>query len=160
MTDAKELEQRITAALERIAGAVDQIPSDAPADQSDQIASLTESLEAERNANAQLEERVLALREKQDKVVARLEDELTRARQDFEAISLEAARMGQLNENLRTNNAALRDANAQGLGDASAINAAMATELENLRAMRDHERAALDAVIADLKPVVEGHANA
>ena len=64
MTDVKQFEQRITSALERVALGLDKIRAGASQDQSDQIAALTESLDAERDANAQLEERVVALREK------------------------------------------------------------------------------------------------
>lgn len=160
MTDVREYEQRITAALERVANAVDRMRSQPSQDQTDQIAALTESLEAERSANAQLEERVLAIKEKQEKVVARLEEECAKLRAEFETVSGEVARLGQVNEALRANNLALRQANAQGLGDAGAIDAGMAAELDALRSERDSQRAALDAVIAEMKPLLEGAAHA
>ena len=160
MTDVKQFEQRITSALERVALGLDKIRAGASQDQSDQIAALTESLDAERDANAQLEERVVALREKQDKVLARLEEEAAKLRAEADTLARENTRLANLMAAVRANNDALRTANAQGVGDPTAINDAMALELDALRADRESERAALDAVIAELQPIAEGGINA
>lgn len=58
------------------------------------------------------------------------------------------------NEQLRTSNAALREANAEGLGDAGLINAAMAAEIEGLRAAQASDKAQVNAVLARLEPLL------
>lgn len=50
---------------------------------------------------------------------------------------------------------ALRDANAEGVGDADLINKAMLAELEGLRAARAVDVAEASAILAALGPLVE-----
>src|SRR5690606_40004114 len=71
MSDIAELERRISAALARIEAGVEVLgaaPAEtAPAARDEgEITRLTEELEAERAANAQLTERVRAIKEKQE----------------------------------------------------------------------------------------------
>ncbi len=63
------------------------------------------------------------------------------------------------NEQLRTSNAALREANAEGLGDAGLINAAMAAEIDGLRAAQASDKAQVNAVLARLEPLLAGAPN-
>ncbi len=137
MSDIAEYERRITAALDRISKALE-------APQAGGDKSLAEALEAERTANAQLEERVKAIKNKQETTVQALEKSV--ADLESEVSSLKAAledrdgglqRMRRVNEGLRASNVALRDANASALPDAHLINTAMMAELEALRA--DHK---------------------
>ena len=57
---------------------------------------------------------------------------------------------------LRDSNAALREANAEGVGEAELINAAMKAELEALRASRAAEVAEADAILAAMAGLVNG----
>ena len=71
MSEIAELERRITAALDRIGTGVDGLAEAAA--NSDEITALNEALEAERVANAQLEERVSAIKQKQDTSIKEME---------------------------------------------------------------------------------------
>jgi hypothetical protein len=52
----------------------------------------------------------------------------------------------------------LRAANETGVGEPHLINKAMMAELEALRAVRSSDRAEVDAIIAELEPIVGGAA--
>jgi hypothetical protein len=161
MSDISGLEQRITAALDRIGNGLNRITQTeaAPANPGE-LAALQEILDGEKLANAQLEERVKAIKEKQESLVHNLEVEVTSLRADVAAKNEDAERLKNINGRLRRNNRALRDANAQGVGDADLINDAMVTELDALRANHDSDRAELDSILVELKPLVEGAASA
>jgi galactokinase len=169
MADVAELEKRIAAALDRIgaglsalsaAGSPGGSSGGSPDGDADELASLQEILETERTANAQLEQRVVAIKEKQEKLVAMLEAEVARLREETAAGEAAVQNVKRVNHRLRENNRALREANRQGVGDAELINAGMVAELDALRATHDSDRAELDAILVELKPLVEGGANA
>ncbi|MGR3491874.1 MAG: hypothetical protein ACU0DW_07420 [Shimia sp.] len=90
MTEIEQLEGRLRDALDRIRAAAAQAPATASGDEASaaEISRLTRELEEERTANAQLEERVRAIREKQDQKVTSLETRL--AEQEGEIKSLQA----------------------------------------------------------------------
>ncbi|WP_254695186.1 hypothetical protein [Leisingera sp. NJS201] len=67
--------------------------------------------------------------------------------------------MRQANEELRASNTALRDANAQSLGDAGLINTAMEAEIEGLRAAQASDQAQVNAVLAKLEPLLANARN-
>jgi len=161
MADITDLEQRITAALDRIGSGLDGLTA---ADQGKldkaEIADLRESLEAEKTANSQLEERVVAIKDKQVTLVAALEAEVDKLRNDHARNTADVQNIKRVNVKLRKNNSALRDANQQGIGDASLINSGLDAELDALRVSRDSDRAELDAILVELKPLVEGRADA
>ncbi|ETA49931.1 hypothetical protein [Ponticoccus alexandrii] len=119
-------------------------PAADPADPAE-LTALREALEDEQMANAQLQERLRALKARPaggptPEAVARLDSELQRLRK--------------ANEGLLDSSAALREANAQGLADAGLIDRAMAAELEALRAARASEVAEVEAVIGTLEPML------
>lgn len=155
MSDLSELEGRITAALERVGRGVEALSKEpgAPAVDEAQVTRLKEALEAEKTANDQLEERLRAVRDKHEAELSGLGARASEAEAEVE-------RLRKVNAKLRQANRALRAANAEGLGDASLINDAMAAELEALRALRDSDRAELDGLIAELTPLTEESANA
>ncbi|MHC0053045.1 hypothetical protein [Actibacterium sp. D379-3] len=164
MSDITELERRITAALERIGKGAEALSAaradaGAAADETE-LTRLTEALEAEKTANAQLEERVKAIRDKQDTHLAQLESRVSKLGARAEAAEKEIDRLRRINAELRENNAALRAANAEGLGDAHLINKSMLTELDALRALRDGDRAELDEIIEELTPLTGEDINA
>ncbi len=133
MTDVAELEKRLSAALDRIAsGVAAMAPPAQDAGDSEEVARLRETIESERSANAQLEQRVIAIKDKQEKLVANLEAEVARLRQELEDREATLHRVKRVNQRLRENNRALREANRAALGDAELINASMVTELDAL----------------------------
>lgn len=115
----------------------------------DQLADLTaqnDSLKAqlaqaaESAAPGGLDADLSARIEQQDAALVRLDSEHQQLRQAI--------------EDLRTANAALREANAQGLGDAGLINAAMEAEITGLRAAQASDQAQVNAVLAKLEPLL------
>ena len=151
MEDISEYQRRITAALDRASQALDQLRAGEAGD----AAELKAELEAERVANQQLEERVRAIKEKQETMVSKLEDEVSDLKAALKSRDEDVQRMRSVNDELRTSNAKLRDANAQGVGDAELINASMVTELENLRSARAADRAEMEEILATLEPVLK-----
>lgn len=150
MSDIAELERRIVAALDRAARALDKLQAGGGDD-----SGLAAELEAERVANRQLEERVRAIKEKQETTVARLESEVTRLKDALRTRDAEVQQMRSVNRALRESNTALREANAQGLAEPHLVNKSMMSELEALRAQRSAERAEIEDILATLEPVLK-----
>jgi chromosome segregation ATPase len=166
MQDIAELEQRITAALERIGKGLDRItaaprPAAAvPAAAPVADAALRAQLEEEKSLTAQLQERLRSLKERDSKADLRAKiDKLT---QQLDVQGLELQRMRRTAVSLREQLAALRSAQTAGVTEPGLINKAMATELDALRAIRLTETAELDELLAALEPHLTetGHARA
>jgi hypothetical protein len=148
MSEIQDLQTRLSEALARIGAAlaVPAVPPDDP-----EKRQLAEALEAEKVVSHQLEARVTALHEKADV----LEQEVMRLKADLAARDALTQQFRRVNAQLRQNNLALREANGRGLADAHLINRAMLAELESIRASRDADRAEIDAVLAELDPLLE-----
>ncbi len=160
MSDISELEARITAALDRIGQGLEALAPRPSAEAEAEIARLTAALEEERTVTAQFEERVRAIKEKQETTVARLTEEVERLRAALEAGEAGTQRLRQVNGALRANNAALREAVAQGLAEPHLVNKSMMAELEALRAAQAADRAELDAVLGELSALITPPAGA
>lgn len=154
MTDMTELERRITAALDRAAQAMEQMGA-APSGGEGNSAELAAELEAERVANQQLEERVRAIKEKQETTVAELEARVASLTEAVTTRDAEVQSLRSVNEELRASNGKLREANAAGLAEPDLVNSAMVTELESLRAARAADRAEIEDILAALEPVLK-----
>jgi predicted RNase H-like nuclease (RuvC/YqgF family) len=158
MAEISELESRITAALDRIGAALETMPAERDAGDggtsSEEVAQLRAALEDERMANAQLEERVRMIKERQDGELNDSRNSLREVKAAMERLDAELQKLRQVNEQLRASNAALREANAEGVGEPHLINKAMLTELEALRAARKTDRAENAAIIAALDPLL------
>ncbi len=150
MEPLDELEQRITTALERIASAGGGLSAGGG-----DTAEMEAALEAERTANAQLEERVRAIKEKQETMVAALEAEVAELKTIVEKRDAEVQRIRRVNATLRTHTQELREANSAGLADAHLVNKAMASELEALRSAQETTQIELDDIIGALEPMLE-----
>ena len=161
MTDISEFEQRISTALDRIGQGLSSLNAHAAptGDDADRAAMQT-ALDAEQEAVAQLEERVRELNRKKEHLANVLETQKHDVREQMAKKDGDIQRLEKVNAQLRDNNRALREANETGVGEPELINAAMATELESLRNSRNGDRAELDAILTELKPLVEGHADA
>lgn len=155
MTDISELEQRLTAALDKIGAGIEGLTS---ARGGDEAAQLSAALDEERMVNAQLEERVRAIKQKQDQTVARLEGEVERLRGLLDREERALSQVTRANAELRANNAALREAIAEGVAEPHLVNKSMMAELEALRASHGADRAELEAVLGELTPHLAGDA--
>lgn len=151
MNDISDFERRIVAALERAGTALDQLSAGGEGDS----AGLKAELEAERIANQQLEERVRAIKEKQETMISRLEGQVAELRDALKARDAEVQQMRSVNAALRESNAALRDANAEGLAEPHLVNSSMMSELEALRAQRAADRREIEDILATLEPVLK-----
>lgn len=164
MTEIDTLEGRIIAALDRIRRGVDAaddrmaVPTPAVEAHSappELVAALNAQLEDERIANAQLEERVKLIKERQDSKLGTLEAMLEKQRAQMVALDQELGKLRQVNSQLREINGQLRDALANGEAAPDLLNEAMQAELAALRASRTADLAELDAVINELRPMIE-----
>ena len=169
MTEITELQARITAALDRIGTGMEALAQGGGAGDGAEVARLTEALEEERTANAQLEERVRTIKEKQDGTVEVLAGEVERLRTLLATEEAAVTRLSRVNAELRANNTALREAIARGVAEPHLVNKSMMVELEALRTAQEADRAELDAVLGELNALVadaargageEGTANA
>lgn len=171
-TDIANLQRRLGAALERIGSGVEQLERPrptGPAIDPDAHARLQEDLRAERETNAQMEERLRAQRDKIDRMerehqqaLAEAErghrEALDRMRQELADAEIQAQRIRRTNTQLRNSIQALREATEAGVAEPHLINDAIMSELESLRVAREGDRAELDAILGELKPMLEeGH---
>lgn len=143
----------------KVQQAAEQAAADAraemPVADPEEIARLRTELEEERLANAQLEARVKTLK---DKLASQQAPQETAQPVDLlEALARldqDLARLRTANEKLSESNAALRDANAEGVGEPHLINSAMLAELEALRALRASEASEASSIMEQLVPLL------
>ena len=164
MSDITQSEARISAALDRIRQGAERLaqvqaePAQA-ADEGVSAAALQSQLDEERIANAQLEERVKVLKDRQDGKLAELEAAVEAGRARSARMDRELQRLRQVNAELRDNNSQLREALTEGVSEPHLVNKAMLAELEALRATRAADAAEMDAILEELTPIVEKEAS-
>jgi len=151
MSDVSALEARINTALGRIETGLGQL---ADAGAADAGTDLQGQLDEERAANAQLEERVKALKERQDTKIADLMSQVTAQKAQLGALDTEMQRLRASNADLRDVGAQLRAAATDAVATPELINRAMMAEVEALTAQRASEAAEVDAVLSELKPLI------
>lgn len=157
MSDISDLEARITAALERIGrGLENRSESATPIDHS----GLETALEEEKTANAQLVERVKALKERQDTKIAELESRVAAQADQMANLDGELQKLRASNADLRDLNAQLRSAAADGSTDPELINRALIAEVDALKAQRNADATEVDAILNELKPLIQETTNA
>jgi chromosome segregation ATPase len=144
MSELEEYQRRITAAMDRMAKGLDQLNA-APAEPDEDI---VQALEDERQANAQLTDRVKTLKESHQDELSALRDQMEFNNDRVTQLDMDVQRLRQANEQLSA-------ANAEGLADPKLIDTAVIAELESLRATRAIEMAEIDAVLTALAPLVE-----
>lgn len=157
MSNIEDLQARITAALDRASAGLERMGS-APA--GGELATLEAQLSEERTVNAQLEQRLSTLRDRQAEELSIARSEMQDTRAKVDALDLELQRLRQANALLRDSNAALRAANQAGVGDPQLINQAMVAELDALRAARAAEVAEASAILSALTPMLGGAGSA
>ena len=156
MTEIADLERRITAALDRIGAGLAGLNAPAPVPDGPSEAefqAMQEAVEAERSANAQLEERVKTLHEQRDTLQAQL-DALTAASHEAKS---QVQQLRKTNQHLQASLQTLRERSAAGV-EPHLINQAMMSELDGLRSVRDADRAEVDEILGALQPLLrEAH---
>ncbi|AVL51958.1 hypothetical protein CEP88_04665 [Roseobacter denitrificans] len=154
MSDIEELNGRILAAMDRVAKGVDALAKN----DSGEVEGLQQALAEEKQVNAQLTERVRVLAERQDQAIAALETKAEEATSRVAALDEELQKLKKANGLLSEACGALREANAEGVGDASLINKAMEAELDAIRAMRRAEVLEADQILSALTPLLAASA--
>ena len=149
MSDISALESRITAALDRIRQGLESGATLQATDPALQVA-----LDEERAQNAELVERVRALKERQDTQVANLNARAESQSKQLMKLDEELQQLRASNVQLRDMNAKLRQAVTTGLAP-ELHDAAVAAEIEALNAQRSADAAEMDAILAELKPLIE-----
>jgi predicted nucleic acid-binding Zn-ribbon protein len=152
MSEIEEFQRRIAAALDRIGQGLEGRAGGAEADE---VAALRQQLEDERLASAQLEERLRKLKARQEAAQAEADASREATAKQLAKMDTDLQALRQANRQLRDNNAALREANAQGVADPHLINKAMMAELEALRASRATDRAEAEVILSELGRVLD-----
>ena len=155
--ELQDIETRLTAALARIeSGLAAQgeraAEGEAAAEHS---ARLEAQLEEERVANAQLEERVKSLKDRQEGRIARLEAQIGEERERAARLDDEMQALRQSNAELSELTEALRRAMLDELPDEALVNRAVLAELEALKAQHDADRAEVEEILGTLRPMLE-----
>ena len=158
MSDLGGVEKRFEDALFRIEAALDRLPD--PGEALRNQAEMEGLLEAERETNAELIERVKALKERQETHVAGLETQLAAARTGAEEASRAQAELKETIEGLRAQIARLTEANRSMVGDPDLVNTSMMVELEAMRATRRADAGEIDAILSLLAGQNGGEAHA
>lgn len=178
MGQLQELEQRISAAFSRISAGVVTLSSPAPmpaavaapspepmpeppvappvsAASEDDLARLTEALDEERMANAQLNERLRHVKEQQAATTATLQAEVDSLTRQLDAQGLDVQRLSSTVAQLREDLRRLREAAEQGIVDPALINRAMMAELEALRTTRAAESTEMADILSALGHILD-----
>jgi chromosome segregation ATPase len=145
MDDVRQLGDRITSALDRIRRGLEaQAKSDAAGE------GLYDALQEERAKNKTLITQIERYKDDQDAQMAQLNDKLAQTEAQLQSMDDQLQRLRASTDQLRQSNAQLHE----GVTGAS-INAALAAEVEALKALRAAETAEIDAILAELKPLIE-----
>lgn len=172
MSDIADLERRIKEALEKIGAGVEALtaPSATPDVDPNALAAANEALEAEKLANAQLEERVKSLHQTHETQLQNMQQshearakELEAQLEALKASSMDARnevqKLRKTNQHLSASLQSLRQAAEAGV-EPHMINQAMMSELDGLRSLRDADRAELDAILGQLQPMLTENTDA
>lgn len=163
MSDVTEYERRIAAALGRIAEGLARlrdratpVQAAAPAEgDSVSAAALQTALDEERTANAQLEERLRQLRDRNEARLAAAMAERDAARAQLAELDRALQDLRRSQAELREMTGQLRAALAAQVAEPELVNRAMQAELDGLQAQRAADVAEVDAVLAELRPLIE-----
>lgn len=146
--DIPALERRIAAAFDRIGAGLERLVP--PADDE----GLRAELAVEREANAQLTERLRLVKEREGQARAGLEARVADLTRQLDTQGIELHRLKKTVVQLRETLRAQSDATQAGTTEAHLINRAMLSELEALRALRQTEATEISAILSELSPLI------
>ncbi len=89
-----------------------------------------------------------------------LEERISRLTARIENQDIQFQRLKEANQQLRDSNALLRERNLEMLADPAAIDQSLRAELDALKTMRESDVDEMDAILDELKPLVEGKIDA
>ncbi len=150
------LEKRLASALDRIGKGIEDLPLAALAPVVDTARNDVQmALDEERMLTAQLNERLRAVKEKDEQAHAQSSARIAQMTEQLDTQGAELKRMRNTTVQLREVLRILREASAKEVADPHLINRAMLAELEALRATRLTEVAEMDEILAELAPLIE-----
>lgn len=153
MDDQSQIRSRLMDALTMIEAGLDRLQS--AEDGTPDPVALAAALADERVVTAQLEQRVRTLKERQDQRLAALDAQIAAQRDQISSLDGDLQRLRQANADLRDVAGQMRAALADAVSEPELVNRAMLAEIEALRAVRAADLAEVNAVLADLQPLVE-----
>ena len=153
MNDINDLQTRLGVALARIRSASERLKPDD--DDEESVAGLKARLDEERVANAQLEERVRVLKDRQDNRIAELEAQVSASAERFAALDQEVQRSQQVNAELRAVAEEMHRALADGVAEPELVNRAVMAELDAIKAARAADRQEMDTLLSELQPILK-----
>lgn len=177
MSDIAGIEVRLDAALSRISEGVDKLSTlplgeEAAAandkqdnqsakleDAEQEIVSLRAELAREKNANAELSERIETMQDKHKEALEQLQNRTDSLQKQSEAQSQDVVQLRNANAELRRIMQALREAAAEGEVGDEVLNQALKSELEATRTQQTADRHELDAILAELTPLIQEKAD-
>jgi chromosome segregation ATPase len=154
MSDVLELGNRITVALDRIRRGVE---AQGKADAAE--TSLYDALQAERAQNSALSDQIRQLQNAEGGQAGDLARRVETQQAQLQAMDGHLQRLRAATQQLRDLNGQLRHALTAGLAP-ELIDSALAAEVEALQALRAADAAEIDAILAELKPLIEDAAHA
>jgi len=160
MSQIEDYQQRISSALARIGTGVERLGSSGGGGTSEEVEKLRAALEDEQQVNAQLEERVKALKDRQDHAIAEMKADAAVGESRISQLDMDLQRLRRANEQLTQTVEILRGAIEDGVAEPHLINKAMLAELEALRASRATDVAEADAIFSAIKPLLQDDAAA
>ena len=155
MGELEALEQRLSAAMERIGTGLSQMGMPATNAVSDsEVADLQSALDEERQANEDLRERLKAVRDRSGATIVQLEQKVARLQDELTANERAAQELVTSNARLMQISQALREQISDGVVQADTVADTLQAELATLQAARTAEAAELSALLTELKPMV------
>jgi chromosome segregation ATPase len=118
-----------------------------------------EEIDTARAANAQLSESIAELREKEGKSDEQLEKRALKLQDHANMQARDLARLRRANAELRATIRAMREAAAAGEISGDTLNDALRVELDATLAQQAADRSELDAILAELTPLIQEKAN-
>ena len=160
-------ERRITTALDRIRKSIEtepipQIDNTVVLELEEKLRILQSTLQAakadlsdEQSTNAQLEQRVRRLRDRQQGFLTKLEADIGKQQAAMRKLDADLQTQRVANEQLRQSNHSLRTANESGVADPELINKAMMDEIVALHAARSTDQSEAQVVITSLNVLLQ-----
>lgn len=160
-------ERRITTALDRIRKSIEtepipQIDNTVVLELEEKLRILQSTLQLakadfsdEQSTNAQLEQRVRRLRDRQQGFLTKLEADIGKQQAAMRKLDADLQTLRVANEQLRQSNHSLRTANESGVADPELINKAMMDEIVALHAARSTDQSEAQVVITSLNVLLQ-----